>query len=93
MQGKRADYTYRLKAKTGAYLNGLMSPTGYYKLSVAGGQYTTYTYWWQVRRTLDAWQHLQVIMPRKRHPDYGTMLRFLRSTCFCGSVPGLWFLG
>ena len=44
------DYTYRLKAKTGAYLNGLMSPTGYYKLSVSGGQYTTYTYWWQARR-------------------------------------------
>ena len=26
-----------------------MSPTGYYKLNVQGGQYTTFTYWWQAR--------------------------------------------
>ena len=30
-----------------AYNQGLISPTGFYKLNVAGGQYTTFTYWWQ----------------------------------------------
>ena len=49
-QGKKQDYTYRLMTKVSAYNGGLVSPTGYYKLNVQGGQYTTFTYWWQVRR-------------------------------------------
>jgi hypothetical protein len=35
--------------KVSAYNGGLVSPTGYYKLNVQGGQYTTFTYWWQAR--------------------------------------------
>jgi len=35
-----------------AYSAGLVSPTGYYKLNVEGGQYTTFTYWWQARKPL-----------------------------------------
>lgn len=48
-QGKRSNYIYKLKQKVGAYPQGLVSTTGYYKLAVAGGQYTTFTYWWQAR--------------------------------------------
>jgi hypothetical protein len=48
-QGKKQDYTYRLMTKVSAYNGGLVSPTGYYKLNVQGGQYTTFTYWWQAR--------------------------------------------
>jgi hypothetical protein len=35
--------------KVSAYNGGLVSPTGYYKLNVQGGQFTTFTYWWQAR--------------------------------------------
>ena len=49
IQGKKQDYTYRLMTKVSAYNGGLVSPTGYYKLNVQGGQYTTFTYWWQAR--------------------------------------------
>ena len=49
LQGKKQDYTYRLMTKVSAYNGGLVSPTGYYKLNVQGGQFTTFTYWWQAR--------------------------------------------
>jgi hypothetical protein len=35
--------------KVSAYNGGLVSPTGYYKVNVQGGQFTTFTYWWQAR--------------------------------------------
>lgn len=49
LQGKKQDYTYRLMTKVSAYNGGLVSPTGYYKVNVQGGQFTTFTYWWQAR--------------------------------------------
>lgn len=55
-QAKKQDYTYKLAAKVSAYNLGLVSPTGYYKLNVQGGQYTTFTWWWQVRTPQD-WAH------------------------------------
>lgn len=50
-QGKKQDYTYKLQTKVSAYNQGLVSPTGFYKLNVNGGQYTTFTYWWQARHS------------------------------------------
>ena len=35
--------------KVSAYNGGLVSPTGYYKINLAAGQFTTFTYWWQAR--------------------------------------------
>lgn len=41
-----------------------MSSTGYYKLAVAGGQYTTFTYWWQARRSNAALRRQHVLRLR-----------------------------